>query len=81
MAFLRRGYVKVPHKHDAKIFLTKIDGTPFPCLLRYINCFEEHQFSQTLGKLTTIYHDLSSTPVRETFDTIDHEINGKAVAP
>lgn len=80
MAFLRRGNVKVPHKQAAFIRLTRIDGTPITFLLKDINCWEEYQVSQTLGKLVMVSHFLSSTAVRESFDSIDAEINGKAVA-
>lgn len=81
MAFLRRGTVKVPHKKDAVICLTRVDGSPIVLRLGDINCWEEHDIGRSLGKLTTVYHFLSSTPVREPFDAIDQEINGKAVQP
>jgi len=81
MAFIRRGNVKVPHKRDAKIVLTRLDGTPILFFLIDINCWEEHHLSKSLGNVTTVYHFLSQTAVRESFDMIDQEINGKAVAP
>lgn len=80
MAFIRRGYVKVPHKPLATITLTRLDGNPIVLRLSDINCFEEYELSKTVGKIVSVSHFLSTTVVRETFDAIDAEINGKAVA-
>lgn len=79
MAFIRRGYVKIPHKALATITLTRLDGNPIVLRLSDINCFEEFELAKSIGKITAVSHFLSTTVVRETYDAIDQEINGKAV--
>lgn len=79
MAILRRGTVKVPHKPAAYIVLTRFDGTPVKFFLRDLEAFEEYDVGQVLGKQVSIRHLSSFITVKESFDSINEEINGKAV--
>lgn len=80
MAFLRRGTEKVPHKKSDGIIFRRCDSTPIRIAIKDIQCWEEHQFTNGM-KITVVYWGLnSSTAVIDTFDAIDAEINGKAVA-
>lgn len=81
MAFLRRGKVTFPHKGQTAVTLTRNDGAPFYLRLVDLNCWEEHEFSHSLAKVVIVYHGLSSTTVRETFDAVAELVNGKAVTP
>lgn len=81
MAMLRRGKVTTPHKSSSSLMLTRMDGSRVLITINFIIDWEEHQFSNTSGKVVTVHHDLSCTAVRESFDAINEMINGKAVQP
>lgn len=79
MAIRREGKVKVPHKSNAFITLTRTDGMPVKAQLSSIDAWVEH-FHQHRGIDVIVYFtNLSLVGVRESFDWIDAEINGKAV--
>jgi len=76
MSFIRRGSVSFPHKLDASVILHRLDGTSRKFRLAEINCWEEHQ-AERFGPVTFVYHFLSSTPVRESFDDLTALIEAK----
>lgn len=79
MAFLRRGNVKVPHKHSAEIIVHRFDGIPVRIKLDLIQCWEEHQ-QRGRFRVVVVYWDIaSSTAVLETFEEIDQAVNGTGV--
>lgn len=81
MAFLRRGNIKFPHKGNASVTLHRIDGQPIFIRLGDVSCWEEHVLAKSLAKIVMLYHGLSSTAVRESFDEVSAIVNGKAVQP
>lgn len=81
MEFIRRGNIKFPHKGSACITLHRLDGTPIFLRLSDINCWEEFRSTQDSSRQCLVFHFLSSTAVRETFDECSAIINGLEVAP
>jgi len=81
MAILRCGKVTTPHKSSASILLTRLDGNPLRIPIKDIIYWQEAQMSNSLGKIVCIHYDLYATAVKETFEAINEEINGKAVQP
>jgi len=79
MSFIRRGSVSFPHKLDASVILHRLDGTSRKFRLAEINCWEEHE-AERFGLVTFVYHFLSSTAVRESFDDITALIEAKRPA-
>lgn len=81
MAFLRRGTVKRPYKKESTITLTRSDGSPVKFTINDIEAWEEYHVGKVLGKQVSVRYNSSFITVKESFETIDQEINGKAVQP
>lgn len=69
MSFLRRGSVTFPHRDKAFVVVTRLDGSPQTFRLSDINCWEEHG-AEGFGPVCLIYHFLSSTAIRQSFDEL-----------
>lgn len=80
MAFLRRGNIRVPHRPDAMVKLTRIGNRPVTVYLKDISCWEEHEINPRMILVMMYMTNGSNFAVQEEFDAIDGEVNGKEVS-